>query len=167
MTPEHLHVMLTHLPMAGLPLAALVLAAGWIMRNRAVIVTGLALGALAAVSGPLLMATGEGAEERMDGGALGAAVDAAGRQWLDEHEEAAEIAVVTLYVALGVCAAGLVVAGRWPNWRRAAAGAGLCAVLLGTGGAVFAAMSGGRINHPEFRPGGATAAPAGGAADND
>jgi hypothetical protein len=167
MTPEHLHVMLTHLPMAGLPLAALVLAAGWMVRNRAVIVTGLALGALAAVSGPLLMTTGEGAEERMDGGARGAAVDAVARQWLDEHEEAAEVAVVMLYIALGVCGAGLVVAGRWPKWQRAAAGAGLCAVLLGTGGAVFAATSGGRINHPEFRQRGADVAPVSGAVDND
>jgi hypothetical protein len=148
--PEYLHLLLNHLPIVGLAVAALVTAAALALRNRGVIVLGLALIALLSASAWPVMKTGDGAYDRMR-----KFLDDDGKRALRQHMDLAEDWSALYYVTAGVAVLGLVVAWKKPKWTWLGA---VFALLLAGGclvaGAVIA-EAGGRIRHPEFRPGGA------------
>lgn len=164
MSPEHVHVVVVHLPIVGLMAALIPLAWAVLRRDRTSAALGLAIAAAFALVTPLAAQSGERAEERLEHASGALALDPASDHWMEEHEERAEVGAVVLYVATGVLALGLLVLLKRPDdprWTRgiAAAGVGTCVlglVLLG-----WVANAGGMIRHPELRGdggGGAAAA---------
>lgn len=155
MTAAHLHLILNHLPLFGL-LAALVplVAAGLFQRSRELVLVGLAMGALFGAATPLVVLSGEEAEERIEAG-----LDAAGRQWLHIHEERAEVVAPLVYVTAGLCLAGLVALRRRPEWQRPVAGTASGALLVAVVALGWVGAAGGQVAHPELRPGVVTPSP--------
>lgn len=167
MTPEHLHLVLVHLPIVGVFAALVPLAWGVLRKDRTSVGLGLAMAAAFALVTPLLMASGEAAEERLEHGRGPSPLDAAGEQWMEVHEERAEVGAVVLYVAAALFAAGLVAVVKKgdPAWTR-----GVGAGALGVGAVsvlalVWVADAGGKIRHPELRGGPAPSAQGGGAGE--
>lgn len=148
MSPEHLHLLANHIPVigAGLGLAALLVALA--IRSTVAIRTALALAAAATAATPLVSWSGEAAEERLEDSRL---LDAAGRKWMDIHEERAEAAVGGLLVACALCVAALA-AGAWKPQHLVAAGiVAAVALAVGLGLGAWAGGAGGQIRHAEIR----------------
>jgi hypothetical protein len=148
MNAAHLHLVVIHaavvapaFALALLALAALRREAG--VHRAAVLVLG--LGALGATAASL---SGEGAEERVEG-------LVADERAIEEHEEIAEAATVTSWVALAVGVAGLAFGARRPGLAigATAAAAGLAMAAMGATG-----LAGGKIRHAEELGDGAMAA---------
>ncbi|NBR46483.1 MAG: hypothetical protein EBT68_05135 [Verrucomicrobia bacterium] len=150
--PEHLHVMLNHLPVTLILLLAPLLLAGLISRNPAVLAVAFSLGLLADLATPLVMQTGERAYHRFNGAQIQPPLDERGDIAMELHEDAAEKAAPFLYVTGLGCIAGLIFL-RWrPDWVRGCAWLVLLISLAAAGFTLRAAVLGGHIRHPEFRP---------------
>jgi len=150
--PEHLHVMLNHLPVTLILLLAPLLVAGLISRNPAVFAVAFSLGLLADLATPLVMQTGERAYNRFNADQIQPPLDARGDIAMEMHEDAAEKAAPFLYITGLGCIAGLVFL-RWrPDWVRGCAWLVLLISLLAAGLTLRSAVLGGHIRHPEFRP---------------
>lgn len=159
MTPEHAHLVLVHLPIVGLLAAAVPLAWGVLRTDRTATALGLALAALFALATPLVVASGDGAEDRLEHGQGPLALDPAGQRWLEVHEERAEAGAVVLYVAAGLLAASLGVLGkmRHPALPRGLGAGGLAVCALSFATLAWVAEAGGKIRHPELREGSSVA----------
>jgi uncharacterized membrane protein len=150
--PEHLHVMLNHLPVTLILLLAPLLAAALISRNPAVFAVAFSLGLLGDLATPLVMQTGERAYDRFNAGQIQPPLDDRGDIAMELHEEAAEKAAPFLYITGLGCIAGLLFL-RWrPDWVRGCAWLVLIISLAAAGLTLRAATLGGHIRHPEFRP---------------
>jgi hypothetical protein len=131
--PEHLHVLLNHLPLVGLMVAVVVLIAALVLRNRAATVLGLALLALLSGAAWPVIESGQSSYVRVR-----ELADEDGKAQLRHH---------------------MVLAERWDKLfyaTAAVAALGLLAALLAAGSLVAGAViaeAGGRIRHPEFRTG--------------
>lgn len=147
---EHLHVMTNHLPVVG-SLAALVpLFIGLVFHRQGALIAGLITAAVFAGTIPLVMATGEKAAERFDGGPMTGVLDEQGLEWLAEHEQQAEIYAKVAYATAGLAVLGLIVSfkHRWCAVVGWVVFIG-CATTTATLG--YVANTGGKIRHPEFR----------------
>jgi hypothetical protein len=111
MSPEHLHLVLNHLPLAGAAFAALALLLGLLFRSPAACRAGMALALAATAVTPAVMETGEKARAAV---ALGAPLDPAAAPWLHEHEERAEALAPLLYATFLASAAALALSWRKP-----------------------------------------------------
>jgi hypothetical protein len=151
MTPEHLHLVLNHLPVLGSAFALVPILVGLILGNRATLLTGLALAAVAGWMTPVVMNTGEAAHERYESGLARRFLDAKAGDFIEIHEERAEKGSIILYASAVVATLALILAiGQWPCWRIAGiAAALLCAGSIGAG--VWIADTGGKIRRPDFR----------------
>jgi len=151
-TPEHLHTMLNHLPPLGLLVCTLFLLYGLVRKNEQLVGFSKLLIVLFAVTTPLVMMTGEQAEERFEHGSGALALDPAGKTAMEVHERQAKLAALGAY-ALAAVTVVVLVAGRCCPARRATLSwlvvVGVCVVV---GAMAWAANSGGQIRHPEFRP---------------
>lgn len=155
MSPEHVHVVVVHLPIVGLLAALIPLAWAVVRRDRTSAALGLAIAAAFALATPIAAASGEGAEERLEHASGGQALDAASEAWLETHEERAEGVAVVLYVATAALLAGLVVLlrrGEDPAWTRAIAAGGLATSVVGVALLAWVANAGGMVRHVELRP---------------
>ncbi len=153
MTPEHAHLVLVHLPIVGVLAAVLPLLWGVLRRDRTATALGLALAAASALATPVVVATGDRAEERFEHGTGALALDPGGARWLELHEERAEAGAVVLYVAAAAFAVGLGVVLKKDSaalTRGVGVGAlALSALSLAT--LTWVAEAGGKIRHPELR----------------
>lgn len=150
--PEHLHVMLNHLPVTLSLLLAPILIAGLIARSHAVLAVAFSLGLLADLSTPFVMQTGERAYDRFNANQIQPPLDNRGDIAMEMHEEAAEKAAPFLYVTGLGCIAGLIFL-RWrPDWVRGCAYLVMIISLAAAALTLRAATLGGHIRHPEFRP---------------
>lgn len=151
-TPEHLHALLNHLPLMGLLVCMLFLLYGLVRRQDQILCFTQLLVILFAITTPLVMMTGERAEERFEHGTGAMSLDPAGKAALEVHERQAKLAALGAY-ALAAVTVVVLVAGRRRAERRVALGwltlAVACVVI---GAMAWAASSGGQIRHPEFRP---------------
>jgi hypothetical protein len=161
MTPVHLHLLITHLPIAGTFLGIPLLVLALLRRSDvgAAIAAALVLG-LSAAGAVIAEESGEGAEHTAEGlpeepGHVGVT-----ETLIEDHEERAELAVplavVTALLAMGAAGARV--------WRpgtiaTVAAGAALTATLASAGAMALVGQSGGRIRHTEVRPDTLTPAP--------
>lgn len=159
MTPEHAHVVLVHLPILGLVAAAIPLAWGVVRKDRTATLLGLVMATLFALGTPLAVVTGEAAEERFEHSTGPGALDAPSLEWLEVHEERAEVGAVLLYVAAAAFAAGLALVARkgGPALTRGVGAGALAVALVSVAAMVWVAEAGGKIHHPELR--GETRAP--------
>ena len=150
--PEHIHVMLNHLPVTLSLIVGPILIAGLIARNNAVLAVAFSLGLVADLATPFVMQTGERAYDRFNAGQIQPPLDERGDIAMEMHEEAAEKAAPFLYVMGLGCIAGLAFL-RWrPDWIRGCAYMVLLISLVASALTLRAAVLGGQIRHPEFRP---------------
>jgi uncharacterized membrane protein len=147
MSEAHWHLIVSHLPVLGVPFGAALLVAGLVRRSVTLQRTGLTVLMLAGVAAGIAYLTGESAEHAVE--RMADRPEAV----IEAHEEAALIALVGAGL-LGLFSA----AALWRLRRNPAGNAwGKSAVVLAVGVAVvlgWAANLGGRIAHPEIRPGG-------------
>ena len=150
--PEHLHVMLNHLPVTLTLLIAPILVAGFIAKRHSVLAVAFSLGLLAGAVTPFVMQTGERAYDRFNASQIQPPLDDRGDIAMEMHEEMAEKAAPFIYVMGLGCLAGLIFL-RWrPDWVR---GCAYLVLLISLAAAAFTlrtAVLGGQIRHPEFRP---------------
>ena len=150
--PEHLHVMLNHLPVTLSILLGPILLAGLISRSSAVLAVAFSLGLLATAVTPFVMDTGHRAYDRFNAGQIQPSLDDRGDIAMEMHEEASEKAAPFLYVTGLGCLAGLVFLRLRPEWVRGCATLVLLISLAASGFTLRTAVLGGHIRHPEFRP---------------
>ncbi len=150
--PEHIHVMLNHLPVTLSILLGPILLAGLIARSHAVLAVAFSLGLLAAGVTPYVMQTGERAYDRFNAGHIQPPLDDRGDIAMEMHEEAAEKAAPFLYVTGLGCLAGLIFLRLRTEWVRGCAILVLLISLAAAGFTLRTAVLGGQIRHPEFRP---------------
>ena len=148
MDPLRLHLVLNHLPVIGSALALGVLLVGILRSNLTIIRTALALAVVALAAVPVVNWSGEKAEKIVEKSEW---LDEEGAEWLDEHEERGEAAVVTLLSALVVCILALAVGAFRESWLRIAAIVAAVSLAIGLGNGLWAASSGGKIRHTEIR----------------
>ncbi len=144
--PAYRHVLLNHIPVTGLTLAWVVLVVGLVLRERATLLTGLALVAITAGSGLFVMNAGNDAYPFAFG-----ELDGDGQAWLDHHTHIADAWGFSLYVdaILAALAIGL---GSWRKSLLLPSAIGVTLTTMASLAAVFAiADAGGKIKHPEFR----------------
>lgn len=102
MNPAHVHLVLTHFPIAGLFFSLLLLAIAKVRRSQEWIGAGLLLLVFSAVLCIPLYLSGEGAEE------VAEHISGVSRHDIHEHEEAAEKALVAILVLGSAALAALV-----------------------------------------------------------
>ena len=144
--PEYVHAAINHLPLIGLLLALLVLAVGLGARSRPVLLTGLALVALMALSVWPVYYFGEAGYDRVL-----SMTNETGDAFLKYHRALAGRWVFLYYVTAGLAALGLGVGWKRPRWLAPAAGLALVAGLASLAAGILIAQAGGEIRHREFR----------------
>lgn len=146
MTAAHVHLALNHFPIIGGIIASVLVVAALVRKDRALMRAAmLAFFLVGAVAVPVYL-SGEPAEEVVEGLA-GVSHDA-----IEEHEDAAVWAFVSLGVAGALALAGLVgFRGKpLPRWYGPALGAvGVAATLI----TLWTANLGGKAHHQELRSG--------------
>ena len=152
-TPAHLHVALNHIPIIGLAVACIPVLIGILFHSRAALASGLLAVILCAGTMPAIIETGEAAQESFVDGSIEPGMDAAGKEAFREHSGRANFTAPIVYAAGILALAALITLIKFP--RQAAWGS--WAVLLGVAFSIalsiWTAEAGGRIRHPEFRPG--------------
>ena len=152
MTPEHIHLLINHIPIHGLVVSTLFLIVALLYRNR--LFTGIAM-AFVAVSGlsiPFVMASGEKAYEHYESDPqIKSLIGEAGLEMAETHYEHAETGAKATYLLLVVAIVGL---GIWkfrPDWlfKIGWIVAVLCVICLILN--AWIASSGGKIRRPDFR----------------
>jgi hypothetical protein len=142
----HWHLVLSHLPVLGVPFGAAILAAGLWRGNITLQRTALVVLLLAGLAVGFAYLTGESAEHALE--------NLAGRpeSLIEPHEEAALAAAIAtgLLACSAAAALWLTRAGKLGS----GAGWGTMALAIGVSLALaWVATLGGRISHPEIRPG--------------
>lgn len=144
--PAYRHMLLNHVPVVGLFTSLLVLLTGTLLRQPAVLFTGLALVALTAGSTFFVVKFGDAAYP-----AIYDTLDGHGRAWLDYHAHLAETWLPLFYAnaALAVTALLLGVLRRpLLPWLGALVILVSAASIVGVS---IVAKAGGSIKHSEFR----------------
>jgi uncharacterized membrane protein len=145
----HLHLIVNHLPVLGVPFGAALLGLGLFRGQLALQRAGLGVLVLAGMAAGVAYLTGEPAEHALE------ALAGMGRppeSLVEAHEEAALVATVMTGLLALVAGFGLWRLQRGSvgrGWRASALTLALATTLaLG-----WVATLGGRISHPEIRPG--------------
>lgn len=146
--PEYIHAAINHFPLIGLFVALLVLAIGLAARSRPILLTGLGLACLMAVSYWPVSHFGEEGYDRV----LSMA-DEPGEAFLKYHQHLADRWAFLYYLTAGIAMAGFATSWKWP---RVLVPAAVVVLLLGVGSlsaGIAIAKAGGEIRHREFRSG--------------
>jgi hypothetical protein len=144
--PAYRHMLLNHVPIIGLFMAFVVLLTGLVVRQNALLFTGLALVALTSGCSYLVILYGDAAYP-----AIYDQLDGHGRDWLDYHGELAETWAPLLYANAALAVVAIVLSAARPNTRRIASLLVLLVTVASLAGTSLIARSGGKIQHPEFR----------------
>jgi hypothetical protein len=151
-TPAHLHLAINHVPIIGIAVACLPVLIGILFHSRGALASGLLAVILCAGTMPLIMQTGEGAQESFVDGSIDPGMDVAGKAAFREHSHRAKITAPMVYAAGILALVALLALIKFP---RQAAWIGWAVVLgctLSIALSVWTAEAGGRIRHTEFRP---------------
>jgi hypothetical protein len=144
--PEYIHATINHFPLIGLFVAMLAVLAGLIARSRPVILTGIGLVCLMALSIWPVFAYGEAGFDRV----LSMA-DEPGEAFLKYHAELAHRWAFLYYITAALAAIGLGLAWKRPPTLVASG----IVVLVLAGASLVAgiaiAHAGGAVRHREFR----------------
>jgi len=145
--PEYVHVLINHLPVTGLLVAVLVLAIGALLRQRAVVLLGLALVAVFAATVLPVVYFGEQGFDRV----LAMTYEEGG-QWLRRHHDLAQRWKYLYYATAAIVAAiSFIVSLLRPKtlWVAVPLTLILAIGCLVAGAAISEA--GGKVRHTEFR----------------
>lgn len=145
MDAAHLHLLLNHVPVLGTFFGLALLAYALLRRQQDVLKAALGVFVVTGLAAGVVYLTGESAEELVEG--MAGITEAL----IEPHEESALVALVLAGV-LGLAAlVGLLFFRRGvPDWLGSAV---LVLALVAGGAMAWTANLGGRINHPEIRPG--------------
>lgn len=144
--PAYRHMLLNHVPIIGLFMSFVVLATGLVVRQTALLFTGLALVTLTAGASFPMAQYGDAAYP-----VIYDTLDGHGRDWLDYHAALAETWLPLLYANAGLALAALVASIVRPGLLTWVSLLVALVTLAGIVGASVVARSGGKIQHPEFR----------------
>ncbi len=115
MTPEHIHLAINHIPVIGTGLAIIPILAGFFLKNKGLLITGLVLAAGTSWLIPFVMETGEDSYERYEEGPVRAYLDADFDHYMEIHEERAETWSKAIYATAVLSTLGIIVC-LW-NWN--------------------------------------------------
>lgn len=152
MNPEHLHLLVNHIPIHGLVFCTLSLIIGLVLRNRLLIGVSTVLITLASLSIPVVMGSGEAAYERYENNPeLREQVGEMGLDVAHEHYQDAETGAKATYLLILWGVVNLVFWKFRPQWfvKTAYAMAAMAVVCLLIN--AWIASSGGQIRRPDFR----------------
>lgn len=137
-----LHLALNHMPAAINAAGLIVIVIGLFWKNAAVVRTAFALMIVAALVTIPAFYTGDSAEHLVE------KLDRVNEMAIHPHEEAGELAFITMLVQGGLAILALILARRNPprGWTVAVI---VLAALVSTGALFRAAQLGGKIQHPE------------------
>jgi hypothetical protein len=153
MDPEHLHLLVNHIPIHGLVISTIALAVGLIVRSNPTILTGLALVFICAVSIPVVMATGEGAYYNFEKDSeVAERIDEEGMKWAKKHYDDAEKGAKATYLLIVLSALALIFYKWFPKGFIPAAWSVVALSILCLLLNAWIASSGGKIRRPDFRP---------------
>lgn len=150
-TPEYLHIILNHLPLIGFLAGGIPLLIGALLKKEALVRIGALLVLVFGAPAYFIMETGKEAEERLAHGETAAVIDELSHEFLHEHEERAEIAIIAIYVTLGLTVLCLAATFTVKKAGTPLAWITLLALAVSLGLTAWTAQAGGRIRHPEFR----------------
>ena len=142
----HLHLMVNHLPVFGSIIAVVLLGWALVAHSRELTRAGLVLAIVCGIGGFVAKETGEGAEDQLE------TLPWFNRDLVHEHEEAADLAFITLALA-GAAAVVTLVRMRGGRPARLETGITLALLVIGFAATAKTALEGGKIRHEELRPG--------------
>mgnify|MGYP001032611144 FL=1 len=145
MNDAHLHLAINHFPIIVPFIGLIVMIGGIILKSNSIQRTSFAIFIIAAISTLGAMATGEGAAEMIEN------MSQVESTMIHEHEEAAELFAVMVYI-LGLIS----LVGIWFNWRKKkyANLISIVILIISAASIYFAAntgTTGGEIMHREIR----------------
>ena len=147
MTAAQIHLALNHFPIAGSILALVILIWGLVAKSDQIKMVGIGLIIIASVTGGIVAATGDGAEEIVEHKPL------VTEHLIHEHEEAADAAAMAMYLASVFGIAWLVMKKLNKPHSEKVFIALLIVNLASAGMVANAAHKGGQIRHDEIRDG--------------
>jgi hypothetical protein len=151
-TPAHLHLAINHVPIIGLAVACLPVLLGILFHSRGALASGLVAVILCVGVMPLIMQTGESAQESFVDGSIDPGMDAVGKDAFREHSHRAKATAPVVY-AVGILAlVALLMLIKFPQQAALIAWAVLLGSAISIGLSIWTAEAGGRIRHTEFRP---------------
>jgi uncharacterized membrane protein len=145
MNQTHLHLMITHLPIAGTALGAVVMAYGLRTKSIQTQISAYFIFIISSIGATVSYLTGEAAEETVE------KIAGITKNTIEEHEEFALITLVGLII-LGVASVGaMILTIRRSAFTRNAAFVTLFISLISFGLAAWTGYLGGQIRHTEVR----------------
>lgn len=152
-TPAHIHLAINHVPIIGLAVACLPVLIGILFHNRGALASGLLAVILCAGTMPFIMETGEEAQESFVDGSISPGMDVAGKAAFREHAHRAKFTAPVVYAAGILALVALLALIKFPRQAAWIGWAVLVGSALSIALSIWTAEAGGRIRHPEFRPG--------------
>jgi hypothetical protein len=145
MNPAHLHLLLNHVPVLGTIFGLLLVIAALARRNHTMLRAAYVAFIVSAVAAIPVYLTGGGAEDQVEGARGG------NERFIDEHEDAATIALVGVGV-LGVLSIAAAIISARRGRTAPALGVAILVTALGVSGLMaWTANLGGAISHSEIR----------------
>jgi uncharacterized membrane protein len=144
MNPVHLHLMLNHVPVLGSVFGLVLLGAALLRKSRELQKVSLAVCAIAAAVAIPVYFTGEPAEEGIEH------LPGVAKAIIEEHEEAAAVALASILALGAIAATGLIVFRRQrpiPTWFT---NASFIMALVTAGLMLRTANLGGKVRHTEI-----------------
>lgn len=147
MNGAHWHLVVNHLPIIFPLVGVVVLITGLITKSTAIKRTAFMIFILGALAAIAAMTTGEGAED------VAEKLSGVTKNYIHNHEEAAEIFALLAYILGGISLIGL-----WANFRQKSFSNALAIAVLGFAIVVLffakqTGTTGGEIRHTEIRSG--------------
>ncbi len=145
MNGAHFHLVVNHLPIIFPLVGILLIVIGLITKSNPVIRSAYFILILAAIASAVAMSSGEGAEEVVEN------MNGVNENFIEQHEESAELFAVLSYALGGVSLLGL-----WTNWKQKKMSKiiSIGVLIFGLVVMVFAKIvgtTGGEIRHTEIR----------------
>ena len=147
LTPVHFHLMLNHVPILGAIFVALLLAyALWRSRPELQRLSLVCTAIVALLTIPAYL-TGEPAEDQIEH------TQGFDEKLVDQHEDRGEITLIVVLVTGAAAVGTLALARGGKDLRPSLVRLVLVGLVVSSGVAVWTALAGGQIRHPELRAG--------------
>ena len=146
MDQTHIHLLITHLPIFGSILGAIVLVYGlWTKSNQTKIAAYIVF-IISSMGAGIAYLTGEAAEETVED------IQGVAKKMIEEHEEFAIVALVSLIILGLVSVIGLFLTLKKPLLTKTIAWVILVVSIISFGLVAWTGYLGGQIRHTEINP---------------
>jgi uncharacterized membrane protein len=144
MNQTHLHLLITHLPIFGSILGAVVLAYGLWTKSNHTRIAAYTVFIISSIGAGIAYLTGEAAEEKVED------IQGVAKKMIEEHEEFALIALVSLIILGLASIVGLFLTIRKPPLAKTISWVILLISLISFGLVAWTGYMGGQIRHTEI-----------------